>query len=129
MDGYAPIFAYLGQEGYAVNTELREGSTHSQKDATEFLEEIIVYARHITDERILVRMDASNDSFENLKTTLSCSFPSGLCDQGKPAWYQRSMAISQMESSLLPNVSLLLYLTVENAIIGNGRIDPLSIID
>lgn len=68
MDGYAPIFAYLGQEGYAVNAELREGSTHSQKDTAEFLEESIAYARQITDERILVRMDAGNDSLENLHT-------------------------------------------------------------
>jgi len=68
MDGYAPIFGYLGQEGYAVNTELREGSTHSQKDAAEFLGESIAYARQITDERILVRMDAGNDSLENLHT-------------------------------------------------------------
>lgn len=33
VDGYAPIFSYLGQEGDAVNTELREGSTHSQNGA------------------------------------------------------------------------------------------------
>nr|WP_230986832.1 hypothetical protein [Cohnella fermenti] len=30
MDGFAPMFAYLGQEGYGVNTELREGSQHCQ---------------------------------------------------------------------------------------------------
>src|SRR5690606_18146781 len=29
-DGYAPMLAYIGQEGYGVNVELREGSTHSQ---------------------------------------------------------------------------------------------------
>jgi len=68
VDGYAPIFAYLGQEGYAVNTELREGSAHSQKGAAEFLAESIAYARQITDERLLVRMDAGNDSLENLHT-------------------------------------------------------------
>src|SRR5690606_23329085 len=66
VDGYAPIFAYLGQEGYAVNTELREGSAHSQNGATEFLRESIAYARQITEERLLVRMDAGNDSLENL---------------------------------------------------------------
>lgn len=64
--GYAPIFAYLGQEGYGVNVELREGSTHSQKDGAAFLEESIHYARRITSERLLVRMDSGYDSLENL---------------------------------------------------------------
>ena len=29
--GYAPIFAYLGREGYLVNAELREGKQHCQR--------------------------------------------------------------------------------------------------
>jgi hypothetical protein len=29
-DGYAPIFGYLGAEGYLVNLELRDGSQHCQ---------------------------------------------------------------------------------------------------
>lgn len=28
VDGFAPIFAYLGTEGYLVNLELREGKQH-----------------------------------------------------------------------------------------------------
>ncbi len=65
--GYAPIFAYLGQEGYSVNVQLREGSTHSQKDGADFLRESIQYARRITKERLLVRMDSAHDSLENLQ--------------------------------------------------------------
>lgn len=65
-DGYAPIFAYLGQEGYGVNVELREGSQHCQKDTAPFLEQSIRYARRVTDRPLLVRMDAGNDSLENL---------------------------------------------------------------
>ena len=30
VDGYAPIFAYLGREGYQVNVELREVSIPTQ---------------------------------------------------------------------------------------------------
>jgi len=66
VDGYAPIFAYLGQEGYGVNVELREGSTHVQNGTAAFLTQSIAYARRITDQPILVRMDAGNDSLENL---------------------------------------------------------------
>lgn len=66
VDGYAPIFAYLGQEGYGVNVELREGRTHVQNGTVDFLTRSIAYARRITELPILVRMDAGNDSIENL---------------------------------------------------------------
>jgi len=65
-DGYAPIFAYLGQEGYAAHVEFRTGSTHCQKGTAAFLGQSIRYARQISDLRLLVRMDAGNDSVENL---------------------------------------------------------------
>lgn len=66
-DGYSPIFAYLGQVGYAVHANLREGSTHVQNGTTEFLSESIQLAKRITKIPLLVRMDAGNDSVENLK--------------------------------------------------------------
>ncbi len=66
-DGFAPILAYIGSEGYQVNVELREGSQHSQKNTPAFLLETIEYARIITDSSILVRMDAGNDALDNIK--------------------------------------------------------------
>lgn len=66
-DGYAPNFGYLGQEGYVVNVELRNGSTHVQKDTDKFLEGCISHARAITELPLLVRMDGGNDSIDNLK--------------------------------------------------------------
>jgi len=50
-DGYAPIFAYLGKEGYVVHTELRTGSTHSQKGTPEFLKQAILYAKQVSTSR------------------------------------------------------------------------------
>jgi hypothetical protein len=70
-DGYAPNFGYLGQEGYVVNVELREGKTHVQKDTAVFLEQCIHYSRMITDHPLLVRMDGGNDSAENLQVCLN----------------------------------------------------------
>lgn len=70
FDGYSPIFAYLGQEGYGVNTQLRQGKQHCQKDTDTFLEESIKYAKTITDKPLLVRMDSGNDSIENIKICL-----------------------------------------------------------
>lgn len=65
-DGYAPIMAYIGTEGYLVNCELREGKQHCQKHTPEFLRETIRMCREITDEPLLVRLDSGNDAAENI---------------------------------------------------------------
>jgi hypothetical protein len=65
--GYAPNFSYLGQEGYGVHVQLREGSTHSQWGGADFLRGSIQYARRITSKPLLVRMDSGYDSLENLQ--------------------------------------------------------------
>lgn len=36
FDGYAPIMAYLGTEGYLINAKLREGKQHCQCDTPAF---------------------------------------------------------------------------------------------
>ena len=64
--GYAPIIAYLGQEGFCVNVELREGTQHCQKNTPEFLEIAIKNAKLATDAKILVRLDSGNDSSDNM---------------------------------------------------------------
>jgi hypothetical protein len=67
MDGYSPIFAYMGNEGYWINVELRPGKTHCQKGTTEFLTATINYARQIKqDNPLLIRMDSGNDSQDNM---------------------------------------------------------------
>jgi hypothetical protein len=67
IDGYAPIYAYLGEEGYLCNTELREGSSHSQDGTVGFLEETLRLAKETTQEKLLVRMDSGNDALDNIK--------------------------------------------------------------
>lgn len=66
-DGYAPIFAYLGREGYLVNLELREVFQHCQKDTPLFLKETLDYARKITSAPILMRLDSGNGSQDNFQ--------------------------------------------------------------
>jgi hypothetical protein len=71
-DGYAPIFAYVGSEGYVANMALREGKQHCQNGTPGFLRESIGYAKTIAkDEKILVRMDSGNDSIDNIKVCRS----------------------------------------------------------
>lgn len=66
FEGYSPIFAYLGQEGYGVHAELREGKDHSQKGAVPFLAETIRLSKAVTDQPLLLRMDSGHDSRDNL---------------------------------------------------------------
>jgi hypothetical protein len=66
FDGFAPIFGYLGKEGYLVNLELREGSQHCQKDTPQFITACIEYAKKITDQPMLVRLDSGNDSADSI---------------------------------------------------------------
>ena len=70
-DGYAPMFAYIGLEGYALNAELRPGNDHCQKGTPRFLEETLRYAKQLTNGATLVRMDSGNDSVDNLQLFLS----------------------------------------------------------
>lgn len=70
MDGYSPIFAYLGEEGYGVNVELREGKEHSQNGTPLFLEKAIENARRVTDSNLLIRMDSGFDSLDNIKVCI-----------------------------------------------------------
>jgi len=70
VEGYAPIFAYLGQEGYAICGQLRPGNTHCQLDTDIFLRQAIVNAKQITSQPLLVRLDAGNDSLDNIKVCI-----------------------------------------------------------
>ena len=66
FDGYAPIFAYIGNEGYLCNAELREGKQHCQSGTPEFLAETIAAAKQLTKKPLLFRMDSGNDALENM---------------------------------------------------------------
>jgi hypothetical protein len=67
MDGYSPMFAYIGNEGYLLNAELREGKQHCQSGTPEFLRETFELARKVTDKRLLLRLDSGNDDMENIR--------------------------------------------------------------
>jgi len=64
--GYAPIAAYLGEEGFCVGLDLREGSQHAQKEFVPFLEKAVARARRLTKKKLLVRMDSAHCAVGNL---------------------------------------------------------------
>lgn len=64
-DGYAPIAAYLGKEGWCLGCELRPGSQHANREFHYVLERILPRARRLTHHPILLRLDSAHDSKDN----------------------------------------------------------------
>ena len=63
-DGYAPIAAYLGLEGWCLEVELRPGSQHSQQGFISYLNRVIDRAKTLTRQKLLVRLDSAHDALE-----------------------------------------------------------------
>jgi hypothetical protein len=66
VDGYAPIMAYVGTEGFLANAELRIGKQHCQKDTPDFLRDTLYFCQRLSNLPLLVRMDSGNDAAENI---------------------------------------------------------------
>ena len=101
FNGYAPIFAYVGEEGYLANLELRPGSDHCQKGTTEFLERTLDYARMMSDAPFLVRMDSGNDSLDNIqvcrKQEADYLIKRNLRKESKEEWLRIAMKCGELE--------------------------------
>jgi len=102
VDGYAPIFAYIGAEGYLLDCELRPGSQHSQKNAPEFLRRAIASMRKLgVLTECLVRMDSAHDAAENLRilSGAGCKFlvKRNLRKESRPWWITMAKAVGKME--------------------------------
>lgn len=63
VDGYTPIAAYLGNEGWNIGLELRPGTQHSALETEYFLERIFPRAERLVvpDQAVLVRDDSGFD--------------------------------------------------------------------
>jgi hypothetical protein len=60
--------AYVGKEGYMLDSELRPGSQHCQNGTVDFIEGLKEQLVRIkAGRRILFRLDSGNDAFETIK--------------------------------------------------------------
>lgn len=67
-DGYAPIFSYIGAEGYMLDCELRPGSQHCQKGTPAFLKRNLEAIAGLKPKYpVVFRLDGGNDSFDTIK--------------------------------------------------------------
>jgi len=71
FDGFAPIAAYLAQEGWLLEVEMREGAQHSQKDFIPFLARVLRKALDLTAAPLLVRLDSAHDAWDT-RIELAC---------------------------------------------------------
>lgn len=70
-DGYAPIFSYIGTEGYMLDCELRPGSQHCQKGTPEFLGRNLSLIKNLPIAHpLLFRMDGGNDAVDTIKALI-----------------------------------------------------------
>jgi Transposase DDE domain group 1 len=65
FNGYAPLAAYLGEEGWCIACELRPGSQNGQKEFGYFLERVMPRAKSLSRHALLVRLDSGHDAAEN----------------------------------------------------------------
>ena len=97
-DGYAPIFAYYGTEGYVLNAELRPGTQHCQKDAPEFIERCIAQLKvlNLLDSS-LFRLDSGHDAAETLNALRGCNFivKHNLRRESKEWWLEHARAVGK----------------------------------
>ncbi len=82
--GYAPIAAYLGEEGWCLNLEFREGSRHSQNNFIPFLQESLARAGVLTRRPLLLRLDSAHDAVET-RATISGHQKADTSSSGTPA--------------------------------------------
>jgi len=66
-DGYVPMSAYLGKEGWCIGMELREGSWHGQKEFGYVLDRVLPRAHKLIGKegKVLLRLDSGHDAKEN----------------------------------------------------------------
>ena len=65
-EGYAPMFAYIGTEGYMLEHQLRPGKQHCQEGTPQFLGDCVKQITQLgLDGKCLIRLDSGNDAEEN----------------------------------------------------------------
>jgi hypothetical protein len=99
FDGYAPIAAYLGEEGWALSFELREGTQHSQRETPELLARVVGLAKNLVNGRnILLRMDSGNDALENY----ALAAKEGIDDLVKHNWRTENLEVWADKAAAMP---------------------------
>jgi hypothetical protein len=85
-DGFAPIAGYLGQEGWCLSLELRDGCWHSAKETGYTLERLLPRAQALTTAPLLVRWDSGFHAF-GLATGIDAASRNRQATGGEPIYF------------------------------------------
>jgi hypothetical protein len=101
-DGYHPIFAYLGKEGYMLDCELRPGSQHCQKGTVAFIEGLLKRLEAMqAGKRYIFRLDSGNDAWETLREVgkagkgYYCILKRNKRKEGDEVWLKRARRLGK----------------------------------
>lgn len=71
IDGFSPIFSYIGAQGYMLDCELRPGSQHCQKGTPNYLKHNLAILEQLSlMHPVLFRLDSGNDALDTIKVLL-----------------------------------------------------------
>lgn len=98
-DGFAPMFGYIGSEGYLLDSELRPGKQHCQSGTADFLKRGLGFIEELgIKKEVLLRLDSGNDSAENLELLQGqCSFiiKRNLRKEVREQWLETAMSLGK----------------------------------
>lgn len=125
-DGFAPIFAYVGADGYMLDCELRPGTQHCQKNTPEFIKACLGHLEALDlCGQSLVRLDSGNDSADTIMTLYGrCPFiiKRNLRRESPEQWLDHAKAVGDVEE---PRPGKTVYTgTVEHRHPGNDETLP-----
>lgn len=125
-DGFAPIFAYIGADGYMLDCELRPGTQHCQKNTPAFIQKCLEHLDSLgLCAQSLVRLDSGNDSADTIMTLYGkCPFiiKRNLRRESPEQWLAHAKAVGKVEE---PRTGKLVYTgTVEHRHPGNDETLP-----
>jgi hypothetical protein len=71
FEGYHPIFAYYGRDGYMIDWEVWPWSRHCRKGTVDFIRGMVEwYGKVWGGKRLLFRLDSGNDAYETMEAIL-----------------------------------------------------------
>jgi len=101
-DGFAPVFAYIGTQGYMLDSQLRPGSQHCQSQTPEFIARCMDTIDTLgLSGQTLLRLDSGNDAAENFSHFAQSYFiiKRNLRKESREQWLATARRLGQLQSS------------------------------
>lgn len=100
FDGYAPMFSYIGAQGFMLDCELRPGSQHCDNGTQAFLKRVTGQLSELgITSKTLFRLDSGNDSQANLDIISPNSYyiiKRNLRKEVKKKWLEIAMSCGEI---------------------------------